>query len=170
MFSPTRTSKPLWPVLVLLVSLALMAAACGDDDDTGSADTSEQSDDNGDDATTDDDPADSGDETDPGDEAALETVSDEVVMACGDQDRDRLRDMSGDGIRDRIRDRDPLFSAVDELTVTDRVISIDGDAATVTVTLDVTIGGETTEVERVWSYENVDGIWVLSDVPDCLFS
>lgn len=137
-----------------LLTLAMVASACSDDDDT--TDATEQTADNGADSAA--------------DEVALSDSADELVAACGAQDRDRLRDLGGAGVRDRIRDRDPLFSAVDELTTVDRRIDIDGDTATVTVTLDVTIDGATSEVDRVWTYERVDGEWVLSDVPDCLFS
>lgn len=141
-------------VLATLLTLAMVASACSDDDDT--TDATEQTADNGADSAA--------------DEVALSDSADELVAACGAQDRDRLRDLGGAGVRDRIRDRDPLFSAVDELTTVDRRIDIDGDTATVTVTLDVTIDGATSEVDRVWTYERVDGEWVLSDVPDCLFS
>lgn len=72
--------------------------------------------------------------------------------------------------KNRVQDRDPLFSPVDELDVANREITIDGDTATVTVTLDVTIDGETSQVDRVWTYERVDGTWVLLEVPDCIFS
>ena len=150
-------------VLTALLALTLVASACGDDDnETASTDATEKpvdaSTDNGADGT----------ETATG-ETALSDAADELAVACGGQDRDRLRDLSGAGIRDRIRDRDSLFSAVDDLTVADRQIDIDGDSATVTVTLDVTIDGETSQVDRVWTYERVDGEWFLSDVPDCLF-
>ena len=149
-------------VLASLLALTMVVSACGDDD-TAVTDATEQ--------TVDDSTDDGTDGTETAtDEAALSDAADELAVACGAQDRDRLRDLSGTGARDRIRDRDPLFSAVDDLTVVDRQIDIDGDTATVTVTLDVGIDGETSRVERVWTYERVDGNWFLSDVPDCLFS
>ncbi len=105
-----------------------------------------------------------------GEEAAVSAAVDDLAVACGAQDRDRLRDLSGDGVRDRVRDQDQLFTEVEELTVIDREISITGDTATVTAMVEVTVDGDTSQVERVWTFERVDGVWLLSEVPDCLFS
>lgn len=174
--STTMSSRRLLWLPAVLFTLALLAAACGGDD---TADTTTSTETTASDATTstdssddssDDDSDDSGSDESSDDEAALEAAADELVVVCADQDRDRLRDLSGDGTKDRVRDRDPLFSVVDDLSVVDRVVSIDGDTATVTVTLEVTIDGEATQVDRVWTYGKVDGTWVLADVPDCLFS
>ncbi len=162
--STTGLLRRLFPALALAIALALVVSACGDDDDSAVTEDAEE---------TADDPSDDG-PTDTAmtedDEAALSEAVDDIAVACGAQNRDRLRDLGGAGIRDRIRDRDPLFTAVDELTVVERVIDIDGDTATVTVTLDITVDGDNSQVERVWTYERVDGAWLLSDVPDCLFS
>lgn len=99
---------------------------------------------------------------------------DDVIAACSDRDRDRLRDTLdpdlGDQVRDR--DRDRLF-ADDDVTfdLVSRTVEVDGDTATVTAVFDVTDDGETTQVERVWVFERTDdGTWVLTDVPDCLFA
>ena len=166
LLSTTGLPRRLLAFLVLAIALALVVSACGDDDDSAANDDTEQ---------TADDPTDDGStDTDTGaaeeDETAISEAVDDIAVACGAQDRARLRDMSGAGIRDRIRDREPLFTAVDELTVVEREIDIDGDTATVTVTLDITIDGDTNQVERIWTYERVDGVWLLSEVPDCLFS
>lgn len=135
------SSRRLLWLPAVLFTLALLAAACGGDD---TADTTTSTETTASDATTstdssddssDDDSDDSGSDESSDDEAALEAAADELVVVCADQDRDRLRDLSGDGTKDRVRDRDPLFSVVDDLSVVDRVVSIDGDTATVTVTL-----------------------------------
>ena len=136
-----------------LVAVVATVGGCGDDDD----DTTEPT------------------ATSPGDavsadEEALAEASDDLVDSCATRDRDRLRDLLADGVRDRIRDQDQLVAEdVEDVAVVSRDIAIDGDTATITVTLAVTIDGETTEVDRVWAYERIDGVWVLSDVPDCLF-
>ena len=105
------------------------------------------------------------------DEAALIVASDELVAVCAEGDHARLADLSGPGIQGRTRDQDNVFNgAVESVVVVDRIVAVDGDTATVAVTLDVTIGGESSEVERIWAYERVDDAWVLSSVPDCLFS
>ncbi len=104
------------------------------------------------------------------DVAALTSAVDELVVVCDDGDHARMADLTGKGIPDRDRDQDNVFNPdVENVSVLDRDISIDGDSATVTVTLEVAIDGDTGEVERVWDFEKVDDAWVLSSVPDCLF-
>lgn len=103
-------------------------------------------------------------------DAVLDTV-DDVVIACQDQDRDRLRNALAEDAQDRIRDRDRLFAEDATIEVISRTVEVDGDTATVTVVLEVTRDGEATEVERVWVLERTDdGTWLLTDVPDCLFA
>ncbi len=105
------------------------------------------------------------------DETALLNAVDELVAACNDRDHGRLQDLAGVGTQDRIRGQDNMFNDdVENVTVLDREVSIDGDSGVVKVMLEVTIDGETSEAERVWEYEKVDGVWVLSAVPDCTFS
>lgn len=157
------------------MSVTLTTSHCGPwtlgSDDPASTDTTDETvDDSTTTSTSDDDDSSSTSVDDDDDVTALEVAADELAVVCADQDRDRLRDLSGDGTKNRVRDRDPLFSSVDDLVVVDREVDVDGDTATVTVTLDVTIDGETSQVKRVWTYEKVDNVWVLSDVPDCLFS
>lgn len=130
-------------LLALVLVLALAASACGDDKQSDTA----------------------------GDDAALVAATDDLVATCKDRDHARLRDLSGAGIQDRIRDQDNVFNDdVDDVVILDRQVTIDGDTATVTVTLEVAINGETREIERVWEYQRVDDTWVLSAVPDCIFS
>lgn len=157
-------------LIAALGVVVLVPLACGDDDDdtatTGSPAVTE--------------PVTSAPDTGapdtgaPGDdEAALEAATAELLDVCLTRDRVRLRDLSGDGIQDRLRDQDMdrIFgAAVDEITVVERVIEIDGDVATVTVTLEVTVDGVTSELERVWVFERVDGVWVLAEPPDCLLA
>ena len=149
-----RTGLRLLAAVAVAAALALIAAACGDSDDAASttAETSEPSSDTAD------------------DEEALASAVDELVAVCEDQDHARLRDLSGPGVQDRIRDQDNVFNEdLENITVLDREVSIDGDSATVTVTLEITLDGETSEAERVWEFEKVDDVWVLSAVPDCTF-
>ena len=150
-----RTGLRLLAAVAVAAVLALIAAACGDSDDDAASTTAETSEPSSDTAD---------------DEEALASAVDELVAVCEDQDHARLRDLIGPGAQDRIRDQDNVFNEdVENITVLDREVSIDGDSATVTVTLEITLDGETSEAERVWEFEKVDDVWVLSAVPDCTF-
>lgn len=147
--------------LILLAALALTLSACGTDT-----------------ATTDDaaaTPSVAGATTERSDdEAAIAAALDDITMACQDADRDRLRDHVADELHEplRDRDRDQLFHTDTDATITllSRTIEVDGDTATVTTVHEVTIDGETTEVERTWEFERTDdGTWVLTELPDCPF-
>ena len=143
--SSTAKRRRLFAALVSVLVLALVAAGCGDDE--GAFDAT------------------------GGDEAALVAATDDLVATCNDRDHARLRDLSGAGIQDRIRDQDNVFNNdVDDIAVVDRRVTISGDTALVAVTLEIVINGETREIERVWKYQRIDDAWVLSAVPDCIFS
>ncbi|RIK35164.1 MAG: hypothetical protein DCC58_20790 [Chloroflexi bacterium] len=159
-------------VILLIGSLAL--AACGGDDDNGAtattvgqtqvaptATTVEQS------VPTDATEADTG---------AVEEAVDAVVLVLQQRDRDRLRDLTGDQLRQRVRDQelDQLQTCIPEgatVEVLGRQVTIDGDTATVTVTLQLTSAdGKTSTSERVWTFERqADGSWMLAELPDCPF-
>ena len=148
-----------------MLLLGLLLVGCG-------TDTTEADDPSAASETADEDVADgSGDETDQADEADVVAAAEDVLAACQDRDLDRLRDRMGDG-GDQLRDqdRDRLWADDDaEFELLSTSVESDGDTATVTAVVEVTVDGETTEVERVWVFErDEDGEWVLTEVPDCL--
>ncbi len=104
------------------------------------------------------------------DEELLIAVTDEIAMACGDADPARINDLVGPGTQDRLRGQDNAFNPDTEtVVVTDREITIVGDNASVIVTLEVTIDGDTSQADQTWEFVKVDGNWLLATIPDCSF-
>jgi hypothetical protein len=111
-----------------------------------------------------------------GDTAALESETLGVTQAIQQRDRDRLQDVLGDQARERARDQDfqRLRDCVPDgatMTLLNRTVSITGDTATVTVTLQMpTFDGQTMTEDRVWTFQQQpNGTWKLTEFPDCPF-
>lgn len=65
----------------------------------------------------------------------------------------------------QIRDRDPLFGTVGEVTVIDQALVVSGDVVDVTLTLHVNIGGEIIKTTRQWHYEPSNDRWSTAKFP-----
>lgn len=108
------------------------------------------------------------------DTAAIEATTLQIFDAIRQHDRDRLHDITGDHLRENLReqDMDHLASCIPEgttISVVDQKVEVAGDTATVTITLELTTAdGTKTTVDRTWSFEkDADGVWRLSELPEC---
>ncbi len=108
------------------------------------------------------------------DTAAIQAAALRMVDAIRQHDRDQLHDMTGEHLREHLRDQDMdhLASCVPEGTgvrVVDQQVEINGDTATVRVTLELTAAdGAKTTVERTLAFaKDADGVWRLSEMPEC---
>lgn len=95
-------------------------------------------------------------------------VADEVLEACQERDRDRLRDLSGDQLRQQLQDRDydNFFENCESFDTLERVVTRDGDMAR--IQLRYRLGDQ--ELERECTFEmerNGNGPWRLHTWPDC---
>ena len=95
-------------------------------------------------------------------------VADEVLEACQERDRDRLRDLSGDQLRQQLQDRDydSFFENCESFATTEQTITRDGDMAR--VQLRYRLGDEGLERECTLEMErNGNGPWRLHTLPEC---
>lgn len=138
-------------LLTLLALIVITMVSCGDDDDatlTGSDAT----------VTTQRD-------RDRDRDQIHDAVAD-ILDACRDQDRDRLRDHTVSQDRDRLRDGSCDGIADADASIVDEAISVDGDEATATLRLAVRDrNGTTSELGDTWRFRWSDGAWLLSDLP-----
>jgi len=121
------------------------------------------------------------------DQTALVTVSDAFVQNLRDQSHDRLQDLTGDQQRLRDLTSDQLQQQLTDqdlqrlttcvpdgatVSVINRTVSVNGDTATVTVTLEMTAAdGTKSTVDRVLQFvQQSDGTWKLNALPECPFS
>lgn len=102
-------------------------------------------------------------------ESEVAAVAGEVVDACQDRDRDRLRDLSGDQLRLQIQDRDydQFFNDCERYEIMERTVGVDGDTAQVRFRYRLRDG----DVERDCMFEferrGAAGPWRLRALPDC---
>jgi hypothetical protein len=150
--------------IVLIAFVAFAFSACGDDDDDVAGSPT---------ATQVETGSQTASATDA--EEQVSEAVDDVFVAIRDTQRDRLRDLTGEGLRDRARDQDfdRLMECVPddaEIELISREVQVSGDTATVIVTFEITQDGEASEVERIWEFERADdGTWLLTEFPECPF-
>jgi hypothetical protein len=144
-------------VIVLIAATAVLVGSCGDEADN-SGTTPSTSD------AADQDP-------DPDrvqDRERIQQVVDDTVAACGDQDRDRLRDQVQSGLRGEIDGAAYAWEPGTAPELLDEEVTVDGDQAEVRSRLRVRVQGEETQLEVRWRLRYEDGDWHLSELPPCL--
>ena len=146
--------------ILVVAALAFVPVACSDDDTTPAS---------SDGTTTEevDRPGDQVRDRDR-DRDRIHQAMEDVLGACQDQDRDRLRDRTGEQDRDRLRDGScDAVADGSEVSVVEEDIAVDGDEATVTLRLRVrSRDGETYELGDTWRFRWSDEAgWVLSELP-----
>lgn len=158
-----KTRRRALAATIAVLALSYGTLACGDDDATSTSDTTETTSA----AATDETP--STDRDRDRDRDRIQDATMAIAAACqGDQDRlrDQVSDQLRDQLQDRLRDESCLLEDAEDVAVTDEDIEIDGDRATVRVTVRHRNQGEDQGPQQLtwrfrWTAE--DG-WLLDDL------
>lgn len=144
--------------VVTVVTAAALVGSCGNDTDPDGTDP------DGTDPTTDT----TRDRDRDQDRERVHQVVEEAVAACGDQDRERLRDQVQSRLRDRVGTAAYTYEPGTTLEVLEEEITVDGDQAEVRSRLRVRAQGEETDLQVQWRLRYEEGDWHLSELPPCL--